>query len=199
MKKVEELKRHLKSGQVYRRADLARWSNAVDRHIVALLNEGYLEKLSQGVYHVPKKTVFGATPPDEEVLVRTFLKDDDFLLTSPNAYNSLGVGTTQLYNKRVVYNHKRHGEVKLGGRKFFFHAKHRFPKKLTQEFLLVDLVNNLKSLAEDQDEVLKKVVSKAKTMDTKKLQQSVNVYGSTKAKSLLGPVLNTQEKMAHAV
>lgn len=189
MTKLEELKKHLQKGKVYRRAELAQWSNAVDRHVALLVKEGFLEKKSSGLYHVPKMTVFGASPPDEEALVRTFLKDDDFLLTSPNAYNSLGVGTTQLYNKRVVYNHKRHGEFKLGGRKFFFHAKHRFPKKLTKEFLLVDLINNLGSLAEDKDEVLKNVFVQAKTMDSKKLKQSVVTYGNAKAKALLSPLL----------
>lgn len=199
MKKLEELKRHLRSGKVYRRADLVQWSNAVDRHIAILVKEGFLQKLSSGLYHVPRKTAFGAAPPDEEVLVRSFLKDDNFLLTSPNAYNSLGVGTTQLYNKRVVYNHKRHGEFKLGGRKFFFHAKHQFPKKLTKEFLLVDLVNNLQNLAEDKDEVLQQVFLKAKTMDTRKLRQSLTSYGNTKTKALLASVLSTPQAAAHAI
>jgi len=98
MNKLEELKKHLKRGNVYRRTDLAKWSKSVDRHLQLLLEEGTLKKLSQGVYYFPKETTFGQTPPDEEVLVRSFLKDDRFLLTSPNAYNSLGVGTTQLYN-----------------------------------------------------------------------------------------------------
>ena len=35
--------------------------------------------------------------------------------------------------------------------------KPRFPKSLTKEFLLVDLVNNLDQLAEAKDEVLKRV------------------------------------------
>ena len=139
---------------------------------------------------MPKTTVFGNVPPDEHTLVQKFLKDDDFLLTTPNAYNSLGVGTTQLYNRRVVYNHKRHGEFSLGGRKFFFHAKHKFPKSLTKEFLLVDLVNNVHTLAEDKDEVLKNVSEKARTMDTRKLKQSVNSYGNAKTKALLDPLLN---------
>lgn len=189
LKKLQELKKHLKSGGVYRRADLAQWSNAVDRHIAMLVQEGYLEKVSAGLYHVPKKTAFGEAPPDEETLVRTFLKDDDFLLTSPNAYNNLGVGTTQLYNKRVVYNHKRHGEFSLGGKRFFFHAKHRFPKKLTQEFLLIDLVNNLDDLAEDKEALLKNVFAKAISMDTKQLKKSLNNYGNLKTRSLLSPYL----------
>lgn len=189
MRKLDTLRKQLTPGKVYRRADLAQWSNAVDRHLAQLVKEGFLNKLAPGLYYVPKQTVFGEAPPEEHELVRSFLKEDDFLLTTPNAYNSLGVGTTQLYNKRVVYNHKRHGAFKLGGREFFFHAKHRFPKKLSPEFLVVDLLNNLSNLAEDKDEVLKRTLVKAKTLDRKNLRQSVTRYGNTKTKALLAPAL----------
>ena len=199
MKKLQELKRHLKQGKVYRRAELAQWTSAVDRQLAALVNEGFLEKLSTGLYYVPKKTAFGAAPPDEEAVVRSFLKNDKFLLTSPNAYNSLGVGTTQLYNKRVVYNHKRHGEFQLGGRNYTFHAKHRFPTKLTQEFLLVDLLNNLNNLAEDKELLLKKILVKAASMNAKQLKLALKNYGNTRAKSLLAPVLRKQETLAHYI
>jgi hypothetical protein len=198
MSKLNELKRHLKEGKVYRRAELAQWSNAVDRQLSLLVKDGTLEKLSQGMYYVPKRTVFGAAPPDEETLVRTFLKDDDFLLTSPNMYNSLGVGTTQLYNKQVVYNHKRHGEFNLGGRSFFFHAKHRFPKKVSQEFLLVDLVNNLAHLAEDQGMVLSNALAKARTMEPKKLKSAIIRYGNSRAKSLFASLINHSKEVAYA-
>jgi hypothetical protein len=174
---------------VYRRADLVKWSKSVDRHLEALLDEGMLQKLSQGLYYFPEETAFGTTPPEEEVLIREFLKDDRFLLTSLNAYNGLGVGTTQLYNQRTVYNHKRHGEFKLGNQKFSFRIKPHFPKKVTPEFLLVDLVNNLEMLAEDHKEVLKKVSLKAGTMDAKKLERSVMEYGSARAKKILGPLV----------
>lgn len=198
MKKSSELKKHLKRGGVYRRNDLAKWSNSVDRHLTELVNDGTLQKLSQGLYYYPKETAFGVAPPDEKILVRSFLKDGNFLLTSPNDYNRLGVGTTQLYNKRVVYNHKRHGELELGGRKFFFHLKPRFPKEVTQEFLLVDLVNNLDTLAEDTKEVLSKVQSKAKTMDVQKLRQNVTAYGGVRAKKVFMPFLNTVEQHQYA-
>src|SRR4051794_28880432 len=148
MTKLEELKRHLKPGQAYRRADLARWSTSVDRHIKQLVESGVLRKLSGGLYAYPKETAFGLAPAADKDVVSAFLKDDRFLLASPNAYNSLGVGTTQLYDKTVVYNHKRHGEFELGGRRFAFRVKPHFPKSLTTEFLLVDLVNNLQWLAE---------------------------------------------------
>lgn len=198
MTKLSELKKHLKRGKVYRRADLTEWSKSVDRHLEALLEDGTLQKLSQGLYYFPKETAFGTSPPEEEVLVRSFLNDDRFLLTSPNAYNSLGLGTTQLYNKRTVYNHKRHGEFQLGNRKFSFRIKPHFPKKVTQEFLLVDLVNNLATLAEDHQEVLKNISSKIPTMDAKRLERSVSEYGNTKAKKILLPLMYKTEKKQHA-
>lgn len=192
MDTLRKLKGHLRRGQVYRRADLGRWSNAVDRHLKQLVSEGTLQKMSQGLYYYPKETVFGAAPPDEAALVRTFLKDDDFLITSPNSYNTLEVGTTQLYNKRVVYNHKRHGEFELGGRKFFFHMKPKFPKKLTPEFMLVDLVNNLDSLAEDKTAVLAKVKERVEKLDTAKLKRTVLAYGGSKARKIFLPILEDQ-------
>ncbi|WP_219317571.1 DUF6088 family protein [Flavobacterium taihuense] len=192
MNKLQELKKHLKRGKVYRRADLSKWSKSVDRHLEELVKDGTLQKLSQGLYFYPELTVFGETPPEEEVLVRSFLKDKRFLVTSLNAYNALGVGTTQLYNRKTVYNHKRHGDFNLGGKIFSFRVKPHFPLKTTPEFLLVDLLNNLDQLAEDSKVVLEKVRFKATTMDTKKLRYSLREYGNAKTKRLLEPFIAVQ-------
>jgi hypothetical protein len=185
MSRLEQLKRHLKAGRVYRRQDLVKWSKSVDRHLDSLLRDGTLQKLSQGLYYYPKKTAFGNIPPEDGDLVASFLNDDRFLIMSLNAYNSLGVGTTQLYNNKIVYNHKRHGEYKLGNRAFEFRIKPHFPKKVTEEFLLVDLVNNLNSLAEDRDEILARVFRKASRMDETRLKKSVEDYGDVKTRKLL--------------
>ena len=182
MSKLTELKRHLRPGQVYRRADLAQWSNAVDRHVKQLVDDGTLTKLSGGLYHYPKQTSFGAAPADDEKLVKAFLQDHRFLLTSPNAYNALGVGTTQLYNETVVYNHKRHGRFKLGGRVFDFRVKPHFPRSLSEEFLLVDLVGNLDRLAEDKSSTLEGVRKKVRMADQKALGRAIRDFGSAKAK-----------------
>ncbi len=91
--------------------------------------------------------------------------------------NALGVGVTQLYNETVVYNHKRHGRFNLGGRWFDFRMKPSFPKKVTREFLMVDLLNNLDRLAEDQEQVLERVKEKAVTEDTRRLERLAHEYG----------------------
>lgn len=190
MTKVNELKKHLRRGGVYRRADLARWSNAVDRHLKKLVDTGTLTKLSGGLYYYPKQTAFGAAPADDSALVRAFLKDDRFLLTSPNVYNALGVGTTQLYNETVVYNHKRHGKFNLGGRVFDFRMKPHLPKSLNPEFLLVDLVNNLNELAENKEDVLNRVTDKAQSMTETVLNKAVRYYGNVGTRKFFAKALS---------
>jgi hypothetical protein len=193
MTKLEALKRHLKPGHAYRRAELARWSTSVDRHLKQLVESGTLKKLSGGLYAYPKDTVFGQAPAKDSDVVSAFLKDDRFLLASPNAYNTLGVGTTQLYDRTVVYNHKRHGDFQLGGRKFAFRMKPRFPMSLTKEFLLVDLVNNLGQLAEAKDEVLRRVEERAEATDSPRLRRVVREYGNERTKKFFDRVLNASE------
>jgi hypothetical protein len=182
MTKLQQLKRHLRPGQVYRRADLVQWSNAVDRHLRQLVDDGTLTKLAPGLYSYPKKTAFGKAPAEDARLVETFLKDERFLIASPNAYNKLGVGTTQLYDKTVVYNHKRHGNFRLGARTFEFRVRPSFPKTLSREFLLVDLVNNLDRLAESKADVLERVCERARSFDTLRLRRAARDYGNVRTR-----------------
>jgi hypothetical protein len=190
MNKLQQIKKRLRPGHVYRRQDLARWSNAVDRQIRQLLEDGTLRKLAGGLYLRPKETVFGKAPAEDERLVASFLKDHRFVLASPNAYNTLGVGTTQLYDKTVVYNHKRHGQFSLGGRSFDFRVKPSFPRNLSKEFLLVDLVNNVDRLAESREKVLARVEQRAASLDAPRLQRAAREYGNVRTKRFFSEALH---------
>ncbi len=189
MKASEEVRSHLKPGRVYRREDLLPWSNAVDRHIKELEDTNDLVKLTGGLYYCPKETTFGVAPPSEELLVSSFLKDSQFLMFSRSSYNTLSVGTTQLYNDVYVYNHKRHGTFNLGASTYFFMRKPHFPTKLSDEFLLVDLVNNLKNLSEDYEVILTGVTRKLRKMDTKKLLAAAQRYGYVGTRKLFQSLL----------
>ena len=182
MSSLEKFRRHLKSGNVYQRSDLKRWSRSADRYLKVLIKEGLLVKLFRGVYFYPENTVFGKTVPKDQQLVSAFLKDDNFLLISKNLYNGLGVGTTQLYNEQIVYNQKHSGKFKLGKRIFHFKVLPRFPKKINPEFLLVDLVNNVDSLAEDKARILSSVERKIRSMERRKLQKTAKTYANAKSK-----------------
>lgn len=181
---LDQVARTLHAGKVYRREDLAQVSSAVDRHLRELVSGGALKRLAQGLYYAPRKSVFGVLPPDDQELLAAFLRDTDFLVFSPSSYNSLGLGTSQLYNKTLVYNHKRHGLFSFGNRQFDFRVKPRFPKQLTPEFLLVDAINNLDELAEDKHHVLQMAERKLSGFDQSRLKQAIADYASAATKKL---------------
>lgn len=140
----------LELGHVYRRDMLAAFSKSIDRDLSILTSSGFLEKIGSGLYYRPNISRFGALPPKAEDIVKIFLRDEHFLLYSWNQYNSLGLGLTQIYNNFIVYNFKRFGKFEIANIKFDFRRPARgFPEKLTPEFLIVDLVNNLSELTED--------------------------------------------------
>jgi hypothetical protein len=186
---MELLRQHIKQGEVYRRSDLEYYSTAIDRHLATLTKDGTLEKLNQGLYYAPKQSKFGAVPPDDRQVVERFLKDDDFLLVSPNTFNSLGLGLTQLYNTTWVYNHKRKGEFQLNGKIFEFKLKSAFPKHISREYLLVDLLNNLDNLAEDQIHAVYKLPSNVRNFDTDVLMKATQQYGTGKTKRTLKSIV----------
>lgn len=182
---LDVVRRSLKPGRVYRREDLARVSNAVDRHLRELVGVGHLRKLAPGLYYSPRHSAFGPLPPEDHDLVRSFLRDDEFLVFSPSVYNSVGLGTTQLYNQTLVYNHKRHGLFKLGNRQFDFRVKPCFPSRLSPEFLFVDLLNNLNDLAEDHGAVWERALSRMQDFDARALKQVLSRYGKVATRKKL--------------
>jgi hypothetical protein len=191
IKEMDLLRQHIKPGEVYRRSDLEYYSTAIDRHLAQLTNDGTLIKLNQGLYYAPKQSKFGVVPPDDRQVVERFLKDDDFLLVSPNTFNSLGLGLTQLYNTTWVYNHKRKGEFQVNGKTFEFKLKSSFPKNITREYLLVDLLNNIEDLAEDQSQTLDKLPNNIDSFNAYALMKATQLYGNGKTKRKLKSIVRT--------
>ncbi len=197
MNKLNALKKHLRPGQVYRRTDLLKWSNTVDRHLAQLCDDNTLVKIQHGLYTYPKKTAFGDAPPTDKKLVTTFLNNDDFLMYSPSQFNGLGLGLTQLYNKVIVYNHKRYETIQLGGRTFDFRRRPHFPKRVSEDFLLVELLNTLSSLEENQDKVREKIREKVRKMkNTSSLRKMANSFGKVGTKKFLNECLKKEHSYA---
>lgn len=161
-----------------------------------LTKDGSLVKLSQGLYYAPLFSKFGMVPPEDKLLVESFLKDNDFLMVKPNLYNTLGLGLTQLYNTTWVYNHKRKGEFKINGKTFEFKIKSSFPNQLTKEFLLVDLLNNLDELAHDKDQTIKNLPIILNDINDDDLMRVTQQYGSGKTKQMLKSMY--RNKIQHA-
>lgn len=186
---MESLRQHIKPGEVYRRSDLEYYSTAIDRHLNLLVKEGTIQKLGYGLYYGTKRSKFGIVPPNDKDLIERFLKTDSFLLVSPNSYNMLGLGLSQLYNITWVYNHKRHGEFYLNGKSFLFKLKSDFPEILTREFLVIDLLNNLDELAEDYELTIRNFQRTLNRYDRHELIKMAQLYGSGITKKILKSAL----------
>lgn len=174
----------LEPGGVYRRADFEALSSNVDRNLAQLVKDNVLEKIYRGIYLHPRQTVFGQALPEEKKLLSKFLNDDNFVVYSPCMFNSLGFGTTQLYNKVIVLNKKRHGKIAIGGRTFFFHRQRNIPRTVTKEFLLVEMLNRLDELAEDRSITMKIMRKKLHQFNPRKLKNTAFRFGkkSTQAR-----------------
>ncbi|HBW21894.1 MAG: hypothetical protein A2X28_02150 [Elusimicrobia bacterium GWA2_56_46] len=182
MRNAEKLRNFMQPGRIYRRQDLEAHSTAVDRDLNTLVESGAVRKLSGGIYYRPRKNAFGFTPPGERELLRAFLKTDDFLLTSYNYFNQFGLGLTQVYSAGLVYNHKRAGEYSLGGKRFEFRLVPAYPDKLSREFLLVDLLNNLRRLPDNTAGVLENLKTRLNEFDRAGLTACLERYGNPGAK-----------------
>ncbi len=193
---LNKLKAALVPGQVYRRADLAKLSSNVDRHLAKLVTEGQLKKLAQGMYTAPKETVFGEAPPEAHSLLRAFLKDDHFVVYGPSQFNSLGLGTTQLYNRLLVFNRKRVGKFTLGGRTYTFHRWREAPRHLTPEFLVVELLNRMEELAEDREQLVERLKGKLSDFNRRKLLHAASRYGTLSTQKKLDALITSAETEA---
>lgn len=69
--------------------------------------------------------------------------------------------------------------------------RHHFPRRaITEEFLLVDLINNLDELAEDRDKLQASAREKALGMDSTRLRRTVQEFASVSTKKFFAGFLN---------
>jgi hypothetical protein len=140
----------LESGRVYRTHDLAQWSANAPRLARRLVKEGALVPLARGLFAHPKPSRFGAVPSRDDELLRAFLDNTAFVVTGPEKWNSLGLGSTAVFAMPLVYNTKRSGTFKLGNRAFRL-RRVAFPVKPTPEWFVVDLFENSASAGVSRD------------------------------------------------
>lgn len=190
VKQSQKLYQQMKEGKVYRREELLPFSSALDRDLKELVKSRKVLKPASGLYYRPSVSRWGEVPVSERELVRAFLKTDDFLIFSTNAYNSLPLGLTQLSNVVLVYNRKRFGRFTLDGLVFDFRRPNNFPSKLNTEFLYVDLVNNLEMLPENSDEFQSTLKRRLAELPRAKLQKQARLYGKRSTQVKLNELLS---------
>ncbi len=131
----------LQPGKVYRTQDFKSWTGNPTRLAKRLVRDGQLRRMAQGLFYAPQLSRFGPVPPEDSEILRGFLGSDDFVITGPQKWNALGLGSTAVYPVTLVYNTKRSGDFLLGRRRFRL-RRVRFPRTPEPEWYVVDLLEH---------------------------------------------------------
>jgi len=163
---------------------------SVDRALRELVNSGKLRKLKPSLYYLPRESRWGAVPATLENLVSTFLKSTNYLMLTSADYNSLGLVLNQLWNEVRIYNNKRHKKLKLANYNCVFQRPNNgFSAKITKEFILVDLLNNINDVGEDPDVLKGRVIKNINKFDAKKLKKLSVQYGKVGTKKIIDRIV----------
>ena len=174
------------AGHVYRAGEIKGLSKDSSRDLNDLLKAGLICRAGPGLYYKPRRLAGRAVPANIDCVLQKFLRSDQFLVRHISDFNKLGLGTTQHVTVTYVYNLKRSGEIELDGRKYMFVVR-KLPRTQTDEYLLVDMLNNLKSLGENSRYFLQKLADTLPKMDLKmdKLLATAEAYGKRWVKRYL--------------
>jgi hypothetical protein len=175
---------------VYRTRDLARWSHNPTRLARRLVEQGALRSLRHGLYVRPRASRFGSVPPSDEDLLRALLGDAPFVFTGPPAWNALGLGATALHAATLVYNTKRSGTFRLGGRTFRL-RRVAFPEQPPKEWFVVDLLQHAGEAGVSRRQVIEAVERAlvARHLDATRLRAMTERYARKSVRSLLEATL----------
>lgn len=180
----------LEPGRVYRTRDLHAWGANAPRLAKRLVEEGELVPLAHGLFVHPRRGRFGAAPPSDEETMRAFLDDTPFVFTGSDKWNALGLGATGVFATPLVYNTKRSGRFKLGGREFLL-RRVAFPDNPPREWFVVDLLEHA-----DQAGVARSNVAVALTralgrgdFDRARLRDMAKRYGTKVTQALVDGAL----------
>jgi len=180
--KAKKLKYSMQPGRVYRRQELQQFSAAVDRDLKALVHEGQIRKLAGGLYCREKQGELGVVPPNDREMIRAFLKTSDFRLLSPGDFNVLGLSLQPPRDGCVVYNHKRSGNFFIGGKYFKFRLVPEYPAQSSREYLLIDMLNNLRQCPDALAAVCENLKTDLNNLDRDMLSACLKRYGNATAR-----------------
>jgi hypothetical protein len=132
---------NLEPGRAYRTHELLRFGANPTRLAKRLVAEGKLRQASHGLFYAPMQSRFGAAPPSDEEILFGFLGSNEFVLTGPPKWNTLGLGATAMFASSLIYNHKRTGEFIFDGRRFLLRRVF-FPPNPSPEWYVIDLLQH---------------------------------------------------------
>lgn len=177
----------LEPGRVYRTREFARWTANPPRLAQRLVRDGKLVQLAQGMFAAQQRSRFGVVPPTDEALMSAFLDGGPFVFTGPDRWNALGLGTTAVFARPLVYNTKRSGKFIFDGREFLL-RRVAFPTPVSPEWFVIDLFENADQAGASVDDLTESLrgALRAGRFDREELHEAARLFGSRRTQRLVG-------------
>jgi hypothetical protein len=123
--------------------------------------------------------------------MRAFLDGGPFVFTGPDRWNALGLGTTAVFARPLVYNTKRSGHFIFGGREFLL-RRVAFPEVQPPEWFVVDLLENADHAAASREELTISLTAalRAGKFARDELLEMSKRYGSRRTQALVRSALD---------
>ena len=162
MVEIDDIKQKVEIGGIFFISDFAQPTNyeAVRKALQRLVNKGEIERISKGVYFLPKRnSVLGNIYPQSEQIAKAIAKRDKarIIPTGSTALHELGL-SSQVPMKHMFLTDGSTRNIKVGNQSIQF--KKTSPKNLSIKHRLSNLIiQALKSIGEENvtKEQLKKI------------------------------------------
>jgi hypothetical protein len=147
-------------------------------------------QVARGLFAAPRSTRFGPAPPTDKALMDAFLEGSPYVFTGSDFWNALGLGTTAVHAKTLVYNTKRSGELRLGGRPFVL-RRVTFPESPPAEWYIIDLFEHAGQAATSPDQLAVSLERALRVgrFDREQLKAMSSRYGSRRTQKLVSAAL----------
>jgi hypothetical protein len=188
----------LEPGRVYRPHEFSHLDSNTTRATRRYLEAGQLRLLRKGLYLCPRESRFGALPASDAELVRGFLEGAPHVFTGPERWNALGLGSTAMFARRLVYNQKRTGSFEFGGKKFVL-KRIKFPETAPVEWFVVDLLENAEQAGVDRNDIATRLTRALieGRFDRTTLAKMAGEYGTkTKTRRFVGRAIHAAQLAA---
>jgi len=187
---VHEILKKKKPGEIFFPGEFRHLENdlAVNMSLSRLANEGFIDRVSKGVYYIPKKDkLLGKIPPSLENIAEAIAKRDHVRIRPAGdfALHKLGL-TTQIPLKLVYVTDGAPRTIKIGRRSIVF--KPTTPKKLTTSGKISSLmIQGLEALGQKNvtSEIQQKIITLLQNEDPKTLKQDAALAPAWISKILL--------------
>ena len=115
--------------------------------ISRLAKSGKIERISKGVYCIPKKTRFGTILPSDREIADLFTGEHNGVVVGYELYNSLGV-TTQISKRVNVYSSLADEQLKQIGNVIVQKYDLNYTNEIKAMIRLMELLHNYKRIQE---------------------------------------------------